>query len=73
MTVASGNGDSVADVGRKIPEAVFCRRGSLRGKFQQSSGMTHRLRLEPLDKDTVEERRNGLDRLERSPYSSLHS
>lgn len=68
MTVASGNGLLVAEVGKKMPVAVFYQ------THQQGYALvdvcTHSLRLEPLDQDTVKEGNKSLDRLE-SRLSSL--
>lgn len=57
MTVASGNGVFVADVGRKIPDAVFY---SLTEDGVNSDGMrlptinTYGVSLEPLNQYTVQ-------------------
>lgn len=68
MTVASGSGLLVADAGRNTPEAVFCvhRISHLFGRPASAEARaTHRLRLKPLDEDTVKEGHDGLDGLER--------
>lgn len=65
MTVASGRGWDVADVGRKRPVAVFCKdTGMSLDETRRRCIRTYCLSLEPLDEDAVEERDEGLDGLE---------
>ena len=68
MTVASGSGVLVTEVGRKMPEAVFCRQRQVseRHSSRLRAHDTYGVRLELLDQDAVEERHDGLDGLERS-------
>lgn len=66
MTVASGRGLFVTEVGRKMPVAVFCDKcaSENRQKPSQLGVTTHRLGLEPLDEDTVKQGHESLNGLE---------
>jgi hypothetical protein len=67
ITVASGSGFDVAEVGRNIPVAVFCAPPfssvCVRGK---EGGRTYGLGFKALDEDAVEEGDEGPDGLEGS-------
>jgi hypothetical protein len=52
MTVASGSGLDVAEVGRKMPVAVFWTRG-VKKMSKYSETTTDGLGFEPLDQDAV--------------------
>jgi hypothetical protein len=77
MTVASGSGVFVLDVGRNRPDVVFCVRGRRNAQKQarrqwrvskcihDTQACTHAFSLEALDEDAVEQRDEGLDGLER--------
>lgn len=71
MTVASGRGLLVAELGRKIPEAVFYRNELVYAAMLQA-GRTNCLRLEALNENAVEERDDGLDGPE-SCLGGLHN
>jgi hypothetical protein len=64
ITVASGRGLFVADVGRKMPVAVFCKRDIRIKRIGELQLGTHRLSLESLDENTVKQRNKRLDGLE---------
>ena len=69
--MASGNGLLVADVGKKMPVAVFYDKTSAVAPTSMAIH-THSVGLEPLHQDTVEEGNKSLDRL-KSRLSSLMS
>ena len=68
MTVASGSGEEVAEVGRKMPVAVFWSRNVCQHMYSRligiATGFTHCVSLEALDQDTVEERDDGANGLD---------
>ena len=64
MTVASGRGLFVADVGRKMPVAVFCSGPIVNAGLYGRKTRTYCLSLEPLDENAVKQRNDSLDGLE---------
>ena len=67
MTVASGSGEEVAEVGRKMPVAVFWSRNVCQHVLAFNCyccWFTHCVSLEALDQDTIEERDDGANGLD---------
>ena len=63
MTVASGRGLAVAEVGRNIPAAVFYTGSMLEAQKNQKT-KPHCFWLEALDEDAIQQRYYGLDGFE---------